>query len=113
MDHIEQRVKAVVVAIMGVTEAEVKNESSFVNDLGADSLDVVEMLMGIEDEFALVDVADLTQGSRMPACRVAIPGTRAGPLGAQPLRAPVRRSLRRRGHIRGKADFRRGGARCR
>jgi acyl carrier protein len=36
---------------LGVNEAEVKNESSFVNDLGADSLDTVELVMALEEEF--------------------------------------------------------------
>ena len=53
MDNIEQRVKKIVVEQLGVTEAEVKNESSFVNDLGADSLDTVELVMALEDEFGI------------------------------------------------------------
>ncbi|HEX5464633.1 MAG TPA: acyl carrier protein, partial [Burkholderiales bacterium] len=36
---------------LGVNEADVKNESSFVNDLGADSLDTVELVMALEEEF--------------------------------------------------------------
>lgn len=36
---------------LGVNEAEIKNESSFVNDLGADSLDTVELVMALEEEF--------------------------------------------------------------
>ena len=42
MDNIEQRVKKIVAEQLGVTDAEIKNESSLVNDLGADSLDTVE-----------------------------------------------------------------------
>jgi acyl carrier protein len=53
MDNIEQRVKKIVAEQLGVTEAEVKNESSFVNDLGADSLDTVELVMALEDEFGI------------------------------------------------------------
>ena len=53
MDNIEQRVKKIVAEQLGVTEAEVKNESSFVNDLGADSLDTVELVMALEDEFSI------------------------------------------------------------
>jgi acyl carrier protein len=48
---IEQRVKKIVAEQLGVNEAEVKNESSFVNDLGADSLDTVELVMALEEEF--------------------------------------------------------------
>ncbi len=48
---IEQRVKKIVSEQLGVNEIEVKNESSFVNDLGADSLDTVELVMALEEEF--------------------------------------------------------------
>jgi acyl carrier protein len=48
---IEQRVKKIVSEQLGVNEAEVKTESSFVNDLGADSLDTVELVMALEEEF--------------------------------------------------------------
>lgn len=48
---IEQRVKKIVAEQLGVNEAEIKNESSFLDDLGADSLDMVELVMALEDEF--------------------------------------------------------------
>ena len=51
MDTIEQRVKKVVADKLSVNEAEIKNESSFVDDLGADSLDTVELVMALEEEF--------------------------------------------------------------
>ena len=51
MENIEQRVKKIVAEQLGVNEADVKNESSFVNDLGADSLDTVELVMALEEEF--------------------------------------------------------------
>ncbi|MCP2039497.1 acyl carrier protein [Neisseria sp. HSC-16F19] len=51
MDNIEQRVKKIVAEQLGVSEAEVKNESSFQEDLGADSLDVVELVMALEEAF--------------------------------------------------------------
>jgi acyl carrier protein len=51
MDNIEQRVKKIVAEQLGVNEAEIKNESSFVDDLGADSLDTVELVMALEEEF--------------------------------------------------------------
>jgi acyl carrier protein len=53
MDNIEQRVKKIVAEQLGKDEAEIKNESSFVNDLGADSLDTVELVMAVEDEFGI------------------------------------------------------------
>ncbi len=51
MENLEQRVKKIVAEQLGVNEADVKNESSFVNDLGADSLDTVELVMALEEEF--------------------------------------------------------------
>jgi acyl carrier protein len=49
--EIEQRIKKIVAEQLGVKEEEIKNESSFVNDLGADSLDTVELVMALEEEF--------------------------------------------------------------
>ena len=51
MSDIEQRVKKIVTEQLGANEADVKNESSFVDDLGADSLDTVELVMALEEEF--------------------------------------------------------------
>ena len=51
MENIEQRVKKIVAEQLGVNEAEVKNESSFQDDLGADSLDTVELVMALEEAF--------------------------------------------------------------
>jgi len=51
MDSIEQRVKKIVAEQLGVAEAEIKVESSFTDDLGADSLDTVELVMALEDAF--------------------------------------------------------------
>ena len=51
MDNIEARVRKIVAEQLGVAEADVKNESSFVEDLGADSLDNVELVMALEEEF--------------------------------------------------------------
>ena len=51
MSTIEERVKKIVAEQLGVKEEEVKNESSFVEDLGADSLDTVELVMALEEEF--------------------------------------------------------------
>ena len=51
MSSIEERVKKIVVEQLGVKEEEVNMESSFVDDLGADSLDTVELVMALEEEF--------------------------------------------------------------
>ena len=53
MENIEPRVKKIVAEQLGVNEADIKNESAFVEDLGADSLDTVELVMALEDEFSI------------------------------------------------------------
>ena len=53
MSDIESKVKAIIVDKLGVDEAEVKNEASFANALGADSLDTVELIMEFEKEFQI------------------------------------------------------------
>mgnify|MGYP000952734354 FL=1 len=51
MENIEQRVRKIVAEQLGVNESEIKIESAFVDDLGADSLDTVELVMALEEEF--------------------------------------------------------------
>ena len=51
MSNIEEKVKGIVVEQLGVQEDQVKTDSSFVDDLGADSLDTVELVMALEEEF--------------------------------------------------------------
>jgi acyl carrier protein len=51
MSTIEERVKKIVVEQLGVKEEDVTGEASFVDDLGADSLDTVELVMALEEEF--------------------------------------------------------------
>ena len=51
MSTIEERVKKIVAEQLGVKEEEVTNSASFVEDLGADSLDTVELVMALEEEF--------------------------------------------------------------
>tara|TARA_Y100001949_G_scaffold170377_1_gene171470 strand:+ start:664 stop:966 length:303 start_codon:yes stop_codon:yes gene_type:complete len=51
MSNIEEQVKSIVAEQLGVKEEEVTNEASFVDDLGADSLDTVELVMALEEEF--------------------------------------------------------------
>ena len=51
MSDIQNRVKAIIVDKLGVDESEVKPEATFTNDLGADCLDTVELIMELEEEF--------------------------------------------------------------
>ena len=53
MSEIASRVKAIIVDKLGVEESEVTTEVSFTNDLGADSLDIVELIMEFEKEFGI------------------------------------------------------------
>ncbi len=53
MSDIEARVKKIIAEQLGVEEAQVTSEKSFVADLGADSLDTVELVMALEDEFGI------------------------------------------------------------
>ncbi|MBQ1178885.1 MAG: acyl carrier protein [Bacteroidaceae bacterium] len=53
MSEIEARVKAIIVDKLGVDESEVTPTASFTNDLGADSLDTVELIMELEKEFGM------------------------------------------------------------
>ena len=53
MSEIAERVTAIIVDKLGVNETEVKPEATFANDLGADSLDTVELIMEFEKEFGL------------------------------------------------------------
>ena len=50
-ENVEERVKKIIIEQIGVDGSEVKREAHFVNDLGADSLDTVELVMQFEDEF--------------------------------------------------------------
>ena len=51
MRTVEERVKKLICEQLGVKEEEVKDDASFVDDLGADSLDTVELVMALEEEF--------------------------------------------------------------
>ena len=53
MSEVAERVKAIIVDKLSVEETEVTNEASFTNDLGADSLDTVEVIMEFEKEFGI------------------------------------------------------------
>jgi acyl carrier protein len=51
MSNVAEKIKAIIVDKLGVDESEVTNEANFINDLGADSLDTVELIMEFEKEF--------------------------------------------------------------
>jgi acyl carrier protein len=53
MSEIASKVKAIIIEKLGVEESEVVNDASFTNDLGADSLDTVELIMEFEKEFGI------------------------------------------------------------
>jgi acyl carrier protein len=53
MAELEAKVKSIIAEQLGVEEAEVTGEASFVDDLGADSLDTVELVMALEEEFGI------------------------------------------------------------
>ena len=53
MSNVEEKVKEIIVEQLGVRREEVKPESSFIDDLGADSLDTVEIVMALEEEFGI------------------------------------------------------------
>ncbi|BDV43190.1 acyl carrier protein [Geotalea uraniireducens] len=57
MSTIEKRVKEIVAEQLGVDEAQVTNDASFMDDLGADSLDTVELVMALEEEFD-IEISD-------------------------------------------------------
>jgi acyl carrier protein len=51
IEEISERVKKIVAAQLGINETEIEEDASFVDDLGADSLDTVELVMALEEEF--------------------------------------------------------------
>ena len=65
MSEIEAKVKDIIVDKLGVDEADVKPEASFTNDLGADSLDTVELIMEFEKVFGI----SIPQYNPLPQCR--------------------------------------------
>ncbi|ABQ26068.1 acyl carrier protein [Geotalea uraniireducens] len=57
MSSIDKRIKEIVAEQLGVDEGQVTNEASFMDDLGADSLDTVELVMALEEEFD-IEISD-------------------------------------------------------
>jgi len=84
MSTIEERVKKIVVEQLGVKEEEVSLESSFVDDLGADSLDTVELVMALEEEFG-TEIPDEEPRRSPPFSRLLILST---PIPDRPLIPP-------------------------
>ena len=62
MSDVASKVKAIIVDKLGVDESEVTNEASFTNDLGADSLDTVELIMEFEKQFNISIPDDKAEG---------------------------------------------------
>ena len=60
MSDIEERVKKIVVEHLGVEEGKIQSDSKFIDDLGADSLDTVELVMAFEEEFGC-EIPDMLQ----------------------------------------------------
>ncbi|MDR0915148.1 MAG: acyl carrier protein [Endomicrobium sp.] len=56
-NNLETRIKEIIVEQLGIDSSEVVNNASFVNDLGADSLDTVELVMAFEEEFG-IEISD-------------------------------------------------------
>jgi acyl carrier protein len=53
VENLEQKVREIIAEQLGISEDEINKESTFLDDLGADSLDIVELLMALEEEFSL------------------------------------------------------------
>ena len=62
MSNVEERVKKIVVEHLGVEADKVSAEASFIDDLGADSLDTVELVMAFEEEFGIEIPDDAAEG---------------------------------------------------
>ena len=62
MSNVEERVKKIVVEHLGVEAEKVNKEASFIDDLGADSLDTVELVMAFEEEFGIEIPDDAAEG---------------------------------------------------
>ena len=75
---IESKVRGIIVKQLGVKEEEVSLEKSFIDDLGADSLDIVELVLAMEDEFGFEIPEDEAQNIRTVGDAVRYIGTQQG-----------------------------------
>ena len=91
MSNVEQQVKKIVAEQLGVKDEQVTNDASFVDDLGADSLDTVELVMALEEEFE-IEIPD-EEAERSPPCsRPSTTSTSAATRPEATCRGPLRRS---------------------
>ena len=67
--NIEAKVKSIIADQLGVGEDEIKLESSFIEDLGADSLDIVELVMAMEEEFEVEIPDEEAENTPQPSCK--------------------------------------------
>lgn len=67
-----EKVKSIVVEQLGVDEKEVKMEAAYIDDLGADSLDIVELIMAFEEEFNIEIPDDVAEKSKLYRIRLII-----------------------------------------
>ena len=77
MASVEEKVKECIVAQLGVNEDEVTAEASFIDDLGADSLDIVELVMAFEEKFSIEIPDDDVEKLRTVADAVKYVGAKA------------------------------------
>jgi acyl carrier protein len=92
-DAVEDKVKDIIVSQLGVDADKVVNAATFVDDLGADSLDTVELIMAIEEEFDCeIPEEEAANISTVQQVRV-VRRTRRGPLGVYADRARIRREV--------------------
>ena len=75
MEDLEQKVKQIIAEQLGKNEADIKNEASFIEDLGADSLDTVELVMALEDAFKI----EIPTNSRKTCAPFSRPSTSSRP----------------------------------
>jgi len=85
MSDIAGRVKKIVVEHLSVDEDKVTENASFIDDLGADSLDTVELVMAFEEEFGIEIPDDAAERSRLSAMRSSSSLTRNKPIPHSPL----------------------------
>ena len=74
MDQEYQKLVAIIVDVLGVSESEITPDTTFTDDLGADSLDVAQIIMGIEEEFDVTVDPVTTVGQALELIKNAVEG---------------------------------------